>query len=144
MEVHGNFHVPDALPPVPIGQESEWAPEPVWTLWNREKYSLLQEIEPRFVDRPVHRIGTVLTELSLYRVTCNCFNASAVLWVCNRTAKRTIPRNVVEFFDTTWQAMALNDTAASGLHVLPLPWHGKPKYLDKSSPRATVSTKNPM
>jgi hypothetical protein len=36
------LHDPAALPPrkelpVPIGQESRWAPEPVWTLWGREK-----------------------------------------------------------------------------------------------------------
>jgi hypothetical protein len=25
-------------PALPIGQETEWVPEPVWTLWNAEKY----------------------------------------------------------------------------------------------------------
>jgi hypothetical protein len=50
----------------------------------------------------------------------------------------------VEFLDTTWQAMALNDNAAFGLQMLPLPWHWKPKYLEESSPSATVSAKNPM
>jgi hypothetical protein len=37
MEVSGQFHARAALPPVPIGQDAGWAPEPVWTLWRREK-----------------------------------------------------------------------------------------------------------
>jgi hypothetical protein len=36
--VSGQLHAPAALPPgkeplVPIGEEAEWAPEPVWTRW---------------------------------------------------------------------------------------------------------------
>jgi hypothetical protein len=26
---------PEKEPPIPIGQEAGWAPEPVWTLWRR-------------------------------------------------------------------------------------------------------------
>jgi hypothetical protein len=42
MEVSGQFHAPASLPPgkepsVPTVSESGWAPETVWTLWNREK-----------------------------------------------------------------------------------------------------------
>jgi hypothetical protein len=42
MEVSGRYHSPAALhtgkeSPVPVGKETEWAPEPVWTLWKREK-----------------------------------------------------------------------------------------------------------
>jgi len=44
MEVSGQLLAPAALhpacppyPPVPIGQEVWWAPEPVWTRWRREK-----------------------------------------------------------------------------------------------------------
>jgi hypothetical protein len=42
LEVCGQLHAPAALPPgkeppVPIGQEAGCAPEPVWTLWRREK-----------------------------------------------------------------------------------------------------------
>jgi hypothetical protein len=29
---------PGKEPPVPIRQEAGWAPEPVWTLWSKEKY----------------------------------------------------------------------------------------------------------
>jgi hypothetical protein len=32
-----SFMHPAALPPIPIIQEAEWAPELVWMLWNREK-----------------------------------------------------------------------------------------------------------
>jgi hypothetical protein len=40
--VSGQLYAPAALPPgeeppVPIGYEAGWAPEPVWTLWSREK-----------------------------------------------------------------------------------------------------------
>jgi hypothetical protein len=34
-------------PPVSIGEDAGWAPEPVCTLWNREKSLALQDIEPR-------------------------------------------------------------------------------------------------
>jgi hypothetical protein len=39
--VSGQLHAPGALPPgkeppVPIGQEVGWAPEPVWVTWRRE------------------------------------------------------------------------------------------------------------
>jgi hypothetical protein len=39
--VGGQFHAPAALPswkepPVPIGKEAGWAPEPVWATWRRE------------------------------------------------------------------------------------------------------------
>jgi hypothetical protein len=42
MEVSGQLHATTALnldldPPVPIGEETGWASEPVWTLWRREK-----------------------------------------------------------------------------------------------------------
>jgi hypothetical protein len=42
MEVSGQLYVPAALPPkkehlLSIGQEAGWAPEPVWTLWRRDK-----------------------------------------------------------------------------------------------------------
>jgi hypothetical protein len=41
MKVSGQIHAPAVLtpgkePPVPIG-ESEWTPEPVWTLWRRRE-----------------------------------------------------------------------------------------------------------
>jgi len=41
MEMSGQNRAPTSLPPLPIGWEDEWTPEPVWT-------SLpLPEIEPR-------------------------------------------------------------------------------------------------
>jgi hypothetical protein len=40
--VSGQLHISPALPPgkepaVPTVQETEWAPQPVWTLWSIEK-----------------------------------------------------------------------------------------------------------
>jgi hypothetical protein len=42
MEVSGQLHVLTVLlsgkePPISIVEEAGWAPEPVWTLWRREK-----------------------------------------------------------------------------------------------------------
>jgi hypothetical protein len=44
----GQLHALGALHPgkqpiVPTEQEAEWAPEPVWTLWSKEKSLLLPE-----------------------------------------------------------------------------------------------------
>jgi hypothetical protein len=43
MEASGQLHAPAALPlgkepPLAIGQEAGWTPEPVWTRWWREKF----------------------------------------------------------------------------------------------------------
>jgi hypothetical protein len=53
MEVSGQLHAQATLfpvkePPVPIGQEAGWAPEPVWTRWRREKFP-----HPRRESNPV-------------------------------------------------------------------------------------------
>jgi len=42
MEMDGQLHAPAAFSPgkkkpVPTGQKAEWAPEPVWIRWRREK-----------------------------------------------------------------------------------------------------------
>jgi hypothetical protein len=49
VEMSGQLHAAVALPlrkepPVPIGKEAGWAPEPVWTLWSREKPLTSDEI----------------------------------------------------------------------------------------------------
>jgi hypothetical protein len=40
------LHALVEIPLVPTVCEAEWAPEPVWTLWRREKSLPLPEIEP--------------------------------------------------------------------------------------------------
>jgi hypothetical protein len=52
---------PGKGPPVPIGQEAEWTPEPVWTQVRGR--ILLPGIELRSSGHPV-RSQTLLTELS--------------------------------------------------------------------------------
>jgi hypothetical protein len=49
MEMSGQLHAPSALPPGkealgPIGQEAGLAPEPVWTLWRREKFCSYRDL----------------------------------------------------------------------------------------------------
>jgi hypothetical protein len=58
--VSGQRHAPAALypwgkdPPVPIGQEAGWVPEPIWGQRVEEKSSLPPPgIEPRLPGRPV-------------------------------------------------------------------------------------------
>jgi hypothetical protein len=46
MEVSGQLHAPAALPqgkipPVPIGYEAGWTPDPIWTRLRREKFPAL-------------------------------------------------------------------------------------------------------
>jgi len=39
-QLHALAPIPSGKePPVPIGQEAGWVPEPVWTQWQREKFS---------------------------------------------------------------------------------------------------------
>jgi hypothetical protein len=64
MEVNSQFHVPATLPPsknfpVLIELEAEWIPEPVWTLWSREK-SLAPAGTRTPAVQPVHRQYTDL------------------------------------------------------------------------------------
>jgi hypothetical protein len=56
MEVNGEFQAPTTLtpgkyPPVPIAQNAGWAPDPVWTLCNREKYLAASESRTPAVQR---------------------------------------------------------------------------------------------
>jgi hypothetical protein len=61
----GQLEVPASLPPgkeppVPIGQETGWAPETVWTTWSRENsllyrdsnsdLSVVQPVDSRYTD----------------------------------------------------------------------------------------------
>jgi hypothetical protein len=53
--VSGQLHAPAALPPgkeppVPIGQEVRWTPEPVWTTWR--KFLTLPGLKLRPLGRP--------------------------------------------------------------------------------------------
>jgi hypothetical protein len=68
--VSGQPHAPIALPPaklcaVPLGQEAGRAPEPVWTLWRREKFchagnraQAAQSIEDKYKTGHVQIITT--------------------------------------------------------------------------------------
>jgi hypothetical protein len=38
MEVGGSHHALLEITPVPSEYEAAWAPEPIWTIWIREKH----------------------------------------------------------------------------------------------------------
>jgi hypothetical protein len=52
---------PGKGPPVPIGQEAGWAPEPMWIQRLEEKPVCLCRVSN--LDRAVVQAGTILTEL---------------------------------------------------------------------------------
>jgi hypothetical protein len=55
MGVSGQHHAPAALlPPVPIGQQAGWAPEPVWTQRIEEK-SFASAVDRTPIAQPVVR-----------------------------------------------------------------------------------------
>jgi hypothetical protein len=64
MEVKGQIHASATLPP---GKESLKATQPVCTLWRKQKYVPIQEIETWFPGFQAHSFVTVFTELPIYR-----------------------------------------------------------------------------
>jgi hypothetical protein len=69
MEESGQLHAPAALypwkeRPVTIEGEAESAPEPIWTLWSRDKSVNLAENQTPAVH-PIAHSYTVNTELAL-------------------------------------------------------------------------------
>jgi hypothetical protein len=62
MDVSGQLHAPDTLPPgkeplVPIGEEAGRAPEPFWTRWWREKLPappIVQPVAQRYTNLLSH------------------------------------------------------------------------------------------
>jgi hypothetical protein len=54
MEVSGKLHALAALPtvrtPLPIEQQAQYAPEPVWMFWRREDLLPLQVSKPQIIQ----------------------------------------------------------------------------------------------
>jgi hypothetical protein len=61
MEMSGQLNIPAALlqenNPLPIEQEAEWAPEPVWTFWGRKKSLAPTTIQT--LGHPACRLETI-------------------------------------------------------------------------------------
>jgi hypothetical protein len=67
MEEGRHLYEPAALypgkgPPITIGKEAGWSPQPAWTRWRREKIPAPDE-EPN-PGRPFRSLVTIQTELS--------------------------------------------------------------------------------
>jgi hypothetical protein len=63
---HGQHHSLATSPmgkelSVPIEGEAGWVPKPFWTIWRREEYLAVAEIQT--LDRPASSVSTVLTTL---------------------------------------------------------------------------------
>jgi hypothetical protein len=77
MGVSGQHHAPVALyppgkgPPVPIGQEAGWAPEPVWTQRLEEKSSASAEDRTPVVQPVVRHYTEWATAAPLQKVKQN-------------------------------------------------------------------------
>jgi hypothetical protein len=57
-QLHGTGRfTPGEKAPVPIGFEADWTPEPVWTLWSREK-----SLAPVSIRTPAVAMPTMPTE----------------------------------------------------------------------------------
>jgi hypothetical protein len=77
VEVSGQLHAPAALstwqkPPVLIRQEAGWAPQPIWTLWRREKSCTAEKRTQ--VIQPVARRCTD------WAICLSIFGATALFW----------------------------------------------------------------
>lgn len=64
MEVPGQHHALAGLllvkePPVPIGQEAGWVPQPVWAFWRGEEFLATAGIEPRSGGLQAHSHSTI-------------------------------------------------------------------------------------
>jgi hypothetical protein len=71
LEVSGQLHTPASLPPVPIGEEVGWTPEPVWTTWKREDSwpYLDSNSDPSVVQSVASRYTTTLSRLPMTMYT---------------------------------------------------------------------------
>jgi hypothetical protein len=66
MEVSGQLHDPavETAPPVTILYEALRAPEPVWTLWRREKP--LPGMEPLLLSRPSRNLVVMKSKMRIF------------------------------------------------------------------------------
>jgi hypothetical protein len=73
-----NRFIPDEEPPVYIGQETGWVPQPVLSLWNKEKSVACPLIELRFVHFAAYflngQLSFVHSEVYLMQLVYRKFN----------------------------------------------------------------------
>jgi hypothetical protein len=91
MEISGQLQAPVALtpgkePPVPIGDEAGWAPEPVWTLRRREKYCTA-----RNQTRAVQNVGHYNMHHQFKRCMCIFINAEETFLLVSWSGVRPSP-----------------------------------------------------
>jgi hypothetical protein len=86
MDVSDQLHASAALPPgeehpVPIGYESGWAPEPVWTYGEKKNLFPLPGIEPQFLGRPARSLIFLAQLFTWILARENCGSAALMMRV---------------------------------------------------------------
>jgi hypothetical protein len=96
-------------PRVTIIQEAGWAPEPVWTLWRRDKSLTLLGIKPRSLCCPVSSLVTMLTELSRLPIHTDSAQNDAEKTLrqnmtCWNSDANVVKRNTNHHITRTWMS----------------------------------------
>jgi hypothetical protein len=73
-----SFYPLEKEPPISIGQEAGWAPEPIWMLWSREKSPALEELNPSHSahkpEKTTRHFFPIFTKYFKILLTFNPFN----------------------------------------------------------------------
>jgi hypothetical protein len=90
----GQLHVPAALSPVPIAQEAEWAPEPVWTTWRGQNPTSTGTRTPTSQPPSPYRLrypGSLSSKLTLYNTNSRPYEPQISQEYCHMVYKTHVP-----------------------------------------------------
>lgn len=97
-------HAPVVLPrgkevAVPMEQEAGWAPEPMWTIWSREK-SVVPAAVPN-PERPAHILSHHFEHALPDRHSLRIVRRSANLFTQGKCRTKMLPFNVIVYAETS-------------------------------------------